>query len=47
MQYDTDPSVGLDDGQLELVPDKLAIDIKMDEAPDTGSPLLYEVIFGD
>jgi len=47
VQYDDDPSDGLDDGQLQLVPDKLVVDIQLDEPPSGSSQLLWEVIFGD
>lgn len=47
VQYDHDASDGLDDGQLELVPDKLAIDIELDEPPNSASQILWEVLFGD
>lgn len=46
VQYDHDPSDGLDDGQLKLVPDKQVVGIQLDEPPDTESPLLYELLLG-
>lgn len=47
VQYDHQPSNGLDDGQLELVPEKLAVDIELEEPPETSSRLLYQVLFGE
>jgi hypothetical protein len=46
VQYDHNASNGLDDGKLQLVPDKQVVDIRLDEPPASGSRLLYQLLLG-
>ncbi|WP_193613725.1 hypothetical protein [Nocardioides lijunqiniae] len=47
VKYDRDARDGADDGQLQLIPDKQVVDIKLDEPPETGAPRLYTLLLGD
>jgi hypothetical protein len=46
VKYDHHAADGLDDGELQLVPDKQVVDIQLDEPPETGAPYLYELLTG-